>query len=352
MISARIIITNTVNFLITILILLNIQSKSLPMILSKGLLNRSKVSYSINFLRFKQKSKLCDNIKNQGKSVKMYENDIIHYTAISFYRFVKINEDDIPNILNEVKSNLLEKNIKGTLLISEEGYNGQFVVPSIQVDEFRTALKLASLETFNDVDINVGQSFDLTQIKFEFPYKKLVVKRKNEVLTDGIEPLDWLDAGHELTPMEWHEQVNNMNFKNQSIVNSNNQQDCIPILIDCRNKYESDMGHFKGAISLDTERFSDTWQSLDKLLENIPKDKQILTYCTGGIRCVKVNAYLKQKMGFKNIGRLKKGIIGYDNWIHHNSGMDEGNNINSLFMGDNFLFDRRRIVAEKELNDN
>ncbi len=111
--------------------------------------------------------------------------------------------------------------------------------------------------------------------------------------------------------------------------------------------------------------FSETWDELDKLLSDLPKDKRILTFCTGGIRCVKVNAYLKQKLGFENIGRLEKGIIAYENYIdevnqtktasgsNRNTNDDESTNIPllepSLFEGKNFLFDRRRLVEDETL---
>jgi predicted sulfurtransferase len=73
-------------------------------------------------------------------------------------------------------------------------------------------------------------------------------------------------------------------------------------------------------------------------LRDKPKDTAIFTYCTGGIRCIKVNSYLKQELGFHNIKRLNHGIIGYNRWIHENNKISE-----SKFSGDNFLFDRRRL---------
>mmetsp|Transcript_10518 Transcript_10518/g.17149 ORF Transcript_10518/g.17149 Transcript_10518/m.17149 type:complete len:179 (+) Transcript_10518:750-1286(+) len=169
--------------------------------------------------------------------------------------------------------------------------------------------------------------------------------------------------------------------------------------IDCRNRYESDMGLFKGAIPLNTDIFSETWEALDRVLEDAPPNQRVLTYCTGGIRCVKVNAYLKQKLGFHNVGRLEKGIIAYEKWVDGVAGVEEasegraaaGHTVNkirfgkeveveedeevsvelldsalpskteqehqkkerrtsagsSLFEGKNFLFDRRRLVSQQ-----
>ena len=79
--------------------------------------------------------------------------------------------------------------------------------------------------------------------------------------------------------------------------------------------------------------------------------RRVLTFCTGGIRCVKVNAYLKQKMGFQNIGRLKHGIIAYEKWLQESSQPhpedDEVAEKMNLFEGQNFLFDRRRLLEEQ-----
>ena len=110
---------------------------------------------------------------------------------------------------------------------------------------------------------------------------------------------------------------------------------------DCRNAYESDLGSFKHAIPLKTEKFSDSFCALNDVLRDIPKSTHVLTYCTGGIRCVKVNAFLSQRMGYKNVASLKKGIVGYKKWLADN----DRNDIKSFFDGDNYVFDRRRIQS-------
>jgi predicted sulfurtransferase len=110
-------------------------------------------------------------------------------------------------------------------------------------------------------------------------------------------------------------------------------------------------------VPLETNIFSESWDRLEELLADVPRDKPLLTFCTGGIRCVKVNAFLRQRLGFMNVGRLKKGIIGYQQWISNkpvltsddqNPDKDDSEERRnaSLFEGDNFIFDRRRLVAE------
>jgi len=100
---------------------------------------------------------------------------------------------------------------------------------------------------------------------------------------------------------------------------------------------------------LRTETFTETFSALDKILQDVPKEStKILTFCTGGIRCNKVNAYLKQKLGYHNIGKLKLGIISYEEWLkNENKKVEEKGKCNdskrSFFRGKNFLFDRRRL---------
>jgi predicted sulfurtransferase len=124
---------------------------------------------------------------------------------------------------------------------------------------------------------------------------------------------------------------------------------------------------------LKTNVFSDAFPLLDDLLKDFPKDQRILTFCTGGVRCVKVNAYLKQKLGFTNLGRLQKGIVGYERWkaeqetkelrgngkqkqhLFPPEGTNSNNNnsktskdneeekkLESIWIGRNFAFDRSR----------
>jgi predicted sulfurtransferase len=130
-----------------------------------------------------------------------------------------------------------------------------------------------------------------------FPFKRLIVRRKREVLTDGLQtPLDCADAGSELSPAQWHAALGD-GEGNREGNRDPGQSAGKPIVLDCRNSYESDVGSFQGALPLQTEVFSQSWAALDELLKDTPKDAPILTHCTGGIRCVKVNAYLQQRLG-------------------------------------------------------
>ena len=107
---------------------------------------------------------------------------------------------------------------------------------------------------------------------------------------DGLtnDSLDWSKSGVEMSPLQWHQQLSYNNNIIPSTNTSINNSTSPTIILDCRNSYESDVGRFEGAIPLNTTFFRDSWIVLDELLKDTPKDAPILTYCTGGIRCVKV----------------------------------------------------------------
>ena len=105
------------------------------------------------------------------------------------------------------------------------------------------------------------------------------------------------------------------------------------IVVDFRNHYESEVGHFKGAITPDVETFRESLPIINEQLQNHKEDKNLVMYCTGGIRCEKASAYFKHQ-GFKNVFQLEGGIINYAKQI-------EAEGIESKFIGKNFVFDNR-----------
>lgn len=293
------------------------------------------------------------------------------FLAISFYLFIDISSNELEYLKN-VGEKMLRENpeFKGTLLIAPEGYNGQFAIPAQQLEVFHSKLKEINPRIFNTIDFNLGQTlYNRTIYDKYFPFKKCLFKLKKEILTDKLDNItNWYDNGEEVDAPKWHQEL--LQVDPSMNINPN---DTSPILLDCRNDYESDVGKFRNAIPLNTNIFTQTWDELEVLLKDVPHDRRILTYCTGGIRCEKVNAYLKQRMGYQNIGRLKKGIIAYERWIQsvnqENQQKDviesnssdlstttppSSNNQNpttvtskepvpNLFVGVNFLFDRRRL---------
>jgi predicted sulfurtransferase/predicted O-methyltransferase YrrM len=146
-----------------------------------------------------------------------------------------------------------------------------------------------------------------------------------------------------MPPLEWHQKLKEENERRER-----GQQEFGESirLLDCRNLYETDVGRFEGAEPLDTHTFRDSWDALKERLADTPKDAPLFTYCTGGIRCVKVGAYLTQELGFTNVSRLAGGIIAYDRILNEKAPEEV-----PLFKGTNFVFDGRlgRPITEDSL---
>lgn len=179
----------------------------------------------------------------------------------------------------------------------------------------------------------------------EVPFEALHVRARHQVLADGFSygpaavstplpegeglNLDWSASGEEVSPAQWHAELSAAGPAVAVGGSANVAADdpeagaaaaaaaaagdaaLPPIVLDCRNGYESDVGRFDGAVPLDTAAFPDTWAALAARLDGVDRRRRVLTYCTGGIRCVKVGAYLGQVMGFENVGRLQGGVVSY-----------------------------------------
>ena len=105
------------------------------------------------------------------------------------------------------------------------------------------------------------------------PFRNLHVRVRNQVVADGLDKsLDWQSAGYDMPPLEWHTKLQQQN----------DDEETKPILLDCRNNYETDIGRFDGAEPLNTDNFRDSWDVLRERLAETPKDAPIMTYCTGG----------------------------------------------------------------------
>ncbi|CAB9526511.1 UPF0176 protein YceA [Seminavis robusta] len=251
---------------------------------------------------------------------------------VSFYRFFdtatckETLRDTVFDAFRE-----MVPGIRGTLYIANEGINGQFAVPVNVVDAFVTVCTQHHLVEQTIDDLNWGGVLPIETPTFQ----KLVVRTRDVILRDGLsnhDSLNWNHAGEELTPAEWDHQLRRQS--SQSLR-----------LIDCRNEYETRQGTFQDAIPLNTTTFSESWPVLQQQFATGQHNKEepVYIYCTGGIRCVKVGAYMTQTLGFTNVKRLKHGIIGYQKWHHQQQETKEQPDVSSLWQGDNFLFDKRRF---------
>ncbi|RYH29157.1 hypothetical protein EON65_09520 [archaeon] len=215
------------------------------------------------------------------------------YTLVSFYAFSNITD---PEELSQVLRSLWEPfKALGRIYIAEEGVNAQMAVPSNSFADFVKATQTLAL--FSSSRFNVDHEMSTADFHSQQVFKNLHIRVREQIVADGLvgEGLDWSRSGTELSPLDWHASLDNPNA----------------VILDCRNTYETDVGRFKGAIPLNTTFFRESWTALEEVLKDVPPTTPVLTYCTGGIRCVKINAYLEQKMGFNNTYRLKGGIISY-----------------------------------------
>ncbi|EKX31341.1 hypothetical protein GUITHDRAFT_149366 [Guillardia theta CCMP2712] len=278
----------------------------------------------------------CISFKSHGQEnhlalVMADENDSNirqdYWNLISFYKFY--DEEDPDAFAERLIGAWAPMNVVGRVYVATEGINAQLAVPASLVPLFRNTIK--STDKLQDVWLNV----DVVVPHAQKPFEKLTVKHRKQVLSDGLGfPLDINNNGNKLTP-------------------------AAPLLLDIRNIYEYEIGRFQSATPVPTSTFKETWQILDDLLQNENKDREILTYCTGGIRCEKANAYIVQKLGsvrkqYRNfpLSSGQGGIVHYSKFLRETNQRYHYTCLNSLsltpfvacsskFLGVNHVFDQR-----------
>lgn len=257
-------------------------------------------------------------------------DDSDKYTLVSFYKFCEI--PDTKSVKEEFFRLWSPLKALGRVYVAKEGVNAQMSVATNVLDRF--IARTRSHPIFNNITINTDHALSREEFLEVRPFSGLHIREREQILADGFDaPLDWKKSGTELAPMEWHKALDDPNA----------------IILDCRNTYETQVGIFDKAIPLNTTVFRESWSVLEEVLKDRPKDSPILTYCTGGIRCVKINAYLEQELGFTNTNRLKGGIIAYrrdlDNEKKQSSAeqgsMEVKESLSSKFKGVNYVFDER-----------
>lgn len=234
------------------------------------------------------------------------------FVTISFYKYVNIEN---PQLFRDHLFQQWDKlGIKGRIYVAHEGINAQFGVPANKFEQFKE--ELYSISFLNGVRLNIA----VEEAEAEFPFLKLKIKVRQKILADGLNDasFDVTDRGKHLKAKEFNQLTN----------------DPDTILIDMRNHYETEVGHFKGAITPDVDTFRDSLPIIEEEILKGKEDKNIVMYCTGGIRCEKASAWFKHR-GYPNVHQLEGGIIKYANDCHENG-------IDNKFIGKNFVFDERR----------
>jgi UPF0176 protein len=233
--------------------------------------------------------------------------------TLSFYKYHQIKNT---SIFRDHLYLMWEKlDVLGRIYIASEGINAQLSMPSQNLNEFKT--KLDSIDFLKEIRLNVAVEQD------NFSFLKLKVKIRNKIVADGLSEnsFDLSNNGIHVNASEFNTLIENPNT----------------LLVDMRNHYESEIGHFNGAILPDVDSFRESLPIIEKKFAKHKKTKNIVMYCTGGIRCEKASAFLKHK-GYEKVYQLDGGIIEYARQVDQEK-------INNKFLGKNFVFDHRRSEA-------
>jgi UPF0176 protein len=237
--------------------------------------------------------------------------------TLSFYKYHQIKNT---SLFRDHLYLMWERlDVLGRIYIASEGVNAQLSVPSQNFKAFKT--KLDTVEFLKEIRLNVAVEQD------NFSFLKLKVKIRKNIVADGLSEnsFDLSNNGIHVNASEFNSLIDDPNT----------------LLVDMRNHYESEIGHFEGAILPDVDSFRESLPIIEKKFEKHKKSKNIVMYCTGGIRCEKASAFLKHK-GYEKVYQLNGGIIEYARQVDQHK-------INNKFIGKNFVFDHRRseTVSEK-----
>ena len=230
--------------------------------------------------------------------------------TISFYKYAKIGNPEL--FRNHMFLAWNDLDVLGRIYVAHEGINAQLSVPADYFNAFK--LHLDTISFLENVRLNIALEHD------NFAFLKLKVKVRDKIVADGLndDTFDVTNKGIHVEAEQFNELIEDPNT----------------VLVDMRNHYESEIGHFKNAITPDVDTFRESLDIIEEDLKDYKEDKKLVMYCTGGIRCEKASAYYKHK-GFKNVYQLEGGIINYVRQVNEKG-------LENKFIGKNFVFDERR----------
>lgn len=250
---------------------------------------------------------LHNRVNGEELKAKLAE-DTTPRTTISFYQYYHLNN---VQVFRDHLYLLFDScGVLGRVYVAKEGINAQVSVPTAKLDQFKEAM--SSITFLDGIRLNYAIEDDGKS------FFKLAIKVRDKILADGLndETFDVTNKGIHLNASQFNALAEDDNT----------------VVIDMRNHYESEVGHFKQAITPDVETFRESLPIIEDMLEE-HRDKNILMYCTGGIRCEKASAYFKHK-GFEKVYQLNGGIIEYARQV-------EQQGLENHFVGKNFVFDER-----------
>ena len=252
---------------------------------------------------------LYNKISTQERRI-LIEAENTGRITLSFYKYNKILNPKLFRDYLFFHWNSMD--ILGRIYIAHEGINAQLSLPAFKFKKFRSFL--------DEITFLKGVRLNIAVEQNDESFLKLTIKIKDKIVADGLD-----DSSFDVNQNGTH--VNAKRF-NELLAEEGT------FCLDMRNHYESEIGHFKGALTPDVDTFRESLPYIDQILAEQKKDKKLLMYCTGGIRCEKASAYFKHK-GFKNVFQLEGGIIEYAKQV-------KAEKIKNQFIGKNFVFDERR----------
>ena len=252
-------------------------------------------------------STTLDNTNENSKKATEYDSETNNIVVAALYKFTRFA--DFEQYREPILNSMLDNDVKGTLLLASEGINGTISGSRQGIDnvlEYLRCIEAIGSFTFKE-------SYTDAQ-----PFYRTKVKLKKEIVTMGVEDIDPLQSvGRYVKPSEWNALISDPDV----------------ILIDTRNDYEVQIGTFQNAVNPNTETFREFPDYVAKELDP-SKHKKVAMFCTGGIRCEKSTAFMRQQ-GFEEVYHLEGGILKY---------LEEVPASESMWEGDCFVFDNRVSV--------
>lgn len=248
------------------------------------------------------------NRVNRGELREKLYQDAIPRTTLSFYAYAQIGD---PNAFRDFfYASMDSLSVLGRIYVAHEGINAQVSVPTASLDTFRTFLN--TIPFLSGIRLNIAVEDDGKS------FFTLTIKVREKIVADGLNDkgFDVTDCGTHLSAVAFNQITD----------------DPDTIIVDMRNHYESEVGHFEKAILPPMETFREGLPMVAEMLEPA-RERNIVMYCTGGIRCEKASAFMKYK-GYKNVYQLDGGIIEYARQV-------EIQGLPNKFIGKNFVFDER-----------
>ena len=234
-----------------------------------------------------------------------------NYRVLLFYKYIFIEEPE--KLKDQQLDWCLNNDIKGRIIVAAEGINGTVSGLIRDVENYKNFIR--SYKIFEDIIFKQDEADEIA-------FMKMHVRLKEEIVNSNLRSTSLKNGGKRLSPgelLEFYESGKEF------------------IIVDARNWYESKIGKFRNALTPQLKNFREWPEAVESLKDF--KDKTVVTYCTGGIRCEKASAYMVEK-GFKDVYQLEGGIINFTKKFP-----------DTYWEGGIFVFDERRVVEPNSKNE-